>query len=265
MRSEPLAIDTTGAAQMARTRVAVLGVPIDAIDWSGAVRRIGEWASRHEGRSVMLCNAHSVVTASREHDMALAVQRADLALPDGAPVAWVVARQTGSPQPRIGGPDLMLALCEMAARDGISIYLYGSTDDTLQALRSRLHQRYPGLRIAGLRSPPYRALSGEEQDSDIVRLNDSQAGIVFVALGCPKQERWIDAHRGRVHAVLVGVGAAFDFHAARVRRAPVWMRELGLEWLHRLASEPRRLWRRYLVTNTMFILGAMRQMWRTGP
>ena len=245
----------------ARLRVLVLGVPVDAIGWTDVVQTVAGWAARGESRAVLLCNAHGVVTAGREEGMARAIERADLALPDGAPVAWLMSRRLERVQPRIGGPDLMLALCAHAERAAIAIYLYGGTDDTLQALQARLCRQYPALRIAGMRSPPYRPLNPDEADADVERLNRSGAGIVFVALGCPKQERWIDAQRGRVHAVMVGVGAAFDFHAGLIRRAPPWMREFGLEWLHRLASEPRRLWRRYLITNTAFICGAMRQLW----
>lgn len=254
--------DAVDASSYLRHRYPVLGATIDAIEWDDVLRLITGWAAGRESRAVVLCNAHSVVTARRDRELGQAVLCADLALPDGAPVAWVVSRQRGRWQPRIGGPDLMLACCASAQARGIGIFLYGSTDATLRALKARLAEHYPGLRVAGLRSPPYHAQSQEEIERDVRQINASGAGIVFVGLGCPKQERWIAAQHGRVHAVSIGVGAAFDFHSGQLRRAPLWMRKHGLEWLHRLISEPRRLWRRYLVTNTLFSIGAMRQLWQ---
>ena len=121
---------------------------------------------------------------------------------------------------------------------------------------------FPDLHIAGAISPPFRALTSDEDDVIVAQINASNAGVVFVSLGCPKQELWMAAHRGRIHAVMIGVGAAFDYHAGTIQRAPKWMQDAGLEWLHRLASEPRRLWRRYLVTNTLFMFGAAKQLLR---
>ncbi|MBI2225482.1 MAG: WecB/TagA/CpsF family glycosyltransferase, partial [Betaproteobacteria bacterium] len=143
---------------------------------------------------------------------------------------------------------------------GDAAYFYGGTDATLTLLSARLRAAFPGLRIAGTYSPPFRPLTLEEDAEDVARINDSGAGAVFVGLGCPKQETWMAAHRGRIRAVMFGVGAAFEFHAGVINRAPLWMQRWGLEWLHRLCSEPRRLWKRYLVTNTLFILGAFRQL-----
>jgi N-acetylglucosaminyldiphosphoundecaprenol N-acetyl-beta-D-mannosaminyltransferase len=183
-----------------------------------------------------------------------------MATPDGAPVAWMLRRLGFAGQPRVNGPDLMWALCERCAASGQPVFLYGSTTATLERLVRRMGEAFPGLKLAGVESPPFQAMTDEEDAAVVKRINDSGASIVFVSLGCPKQEAWMAAHRGRVKAVMIGVGAAFDFHAGIVSRAPVWMRENGLEWLHRLGSEPRRLWRRYLVTNTLFIVGAIRQL-----
>jgi len=245
-----------------RQTVPVLGAPIDAIDMPGAVARISRWAESHKSHYVCVCNAHSVVTASRDPSFAQVLQAADLALPDGAPVAWLMRRQGMRGQTRVSGPDLMAEYCEHAARCGQSIYLYGATEATLASLHQALLSRWPTLRIAGAHSPPFRPTTEEEDAADIERINASGAGTVWVSLGCPKQEVWMLAHRGRIHGVMIGVGAAFDFHAGTVARAPAWMRANGLEWLHRLASEPRRLWRRYLVTNTLFIVGAAAQLLR---
>jgi N-acetylglucosaminyldiphosphoundecaprenol N-acetyl-beta-D-mannosaminyltransferase len=167
-------------------------------------------------------------------------------------------------QRRVSGPDLMWALCERCAAEGLPIYCYGSSDQTLVLLAQRLQAAFPGLQVA-MESPPFRPLSVEEDAAAVDRINASGAGLVFVGLGCPKQERWMAEHRGRVHAVMLGVGAAFDFHAGTVARAPQWMQRTGLEWLHRLVSEPRRLWRRYLTTNSVFIWKAACQLLRRRP
>ena len=243
-----------------RKTALVLGAPIDVVTAAQAVARIAQWAAAHESRVVCLCNAHSVVTAAQDANFLGVIQRADLATPDGAPVAWMLRRQGATGQTRVSGPDLMLDYCAHAAAIGQPIYLLGSTPDTLARLQQRLQQRWPALQIAGAASPPFRPLSDAEDAQIVQAINASGAGTLWVSLGCPKQEQWMDAHRGRVQTVMIGVGAAFDFHAGSVARAPAWMRKHGLEWLHRLASEPRRLWRRYAITNTAFILLAARQL-----
>jgi len=148
---------------------------------------------------------------------------------------------------------LMWKSCARAAGSGVSIFLYGSGPETLRRLSARLVHEFPRLTIAGCYSPPFRPLTPGEDTEGVKAINDSGAGIVFVSLGCPKQETWMAEHRGRISAVMVGVGAAFEFHAGTMKRAPRWMQDVGLEWLHRLMSEPRRLWRRYFVTNSLFL------------
>jgi N-acetylglucosaminyldiphosphoundecaprenol N-acetyl-beta-D-mannosaminyltransferase len=246
-----------------RRTLPVLVAPIDVVGWQQAIDRISAWAQTRQSRYVCICNVHSTVSASRDAAFAKVIEQADMATPDGAPVAWMLRRQGAAGQSRVSGPDLMLAYCDHAARTGESIFLYGSTDATLAALQSNLLARWPRLRIAGMCSPPFRALSAEEDLAHVDLINQSGAGTVWVSLGCPKQEHWMAAHRGRINAVMIGVGAAFDFHAGTVRRAPAWMRNNGLEWLHRFLSEPRRLWKRYLVTNSVFILAAARQLMTT--
>lgn len=249
-----------GATTPSRRGGRVLGAFIDALDWQQTQERIVTWASKHDSRYVCICNAHSVVTASRWEPFRSVINGADLATPDGAPVAWMLRRLGFEGQPRVSGPDLMWALCGRAEAAGLGVYFYGGAPGTLLALEHRLRETFPRLTIAGMESPPFRPATPQEDAASVARMNDSGAAIVFVSLGCPKQEEWMAAHRGRVRAVMIGVGAAFDFHAGVVSRAPRWMREHGLEWLHRLASEPRRLWRRYLVTNTLFIVGALGQL-----
>ncbi len=251
-----------------RTTGNVLGAHIDALTWDDALDRLLGWARGRESRYVTICNVHVVVSASRDAAYRDIINGSDMATPDGAPVAWMLRRQGFANQPRISGPDVMWALCERCAAEGLPVYCYGSTDATLALLEQRLRAAFPALKIT-MESPPFRALTAEEDAAAVDRINASGAGIVFVGLGCPKQENWMAEHRGRdafdqsplrVRAVMIGVGAAFDFHAGTVRRAPAWMRDNGLEWLHRLLSEPRRLWKRYLVTNTLFIVGAARQL-----
>jgi N-acetylglucosaminyldiphosphoundecaprenol N-acetyl-beta-D-mannosaminyltransferase len=248
----------------ARRTLPVLGARIDAVTMDEALTRIAAWAAAGESRTVCICNAHSAVTASTDAAFREAVNGADLATPDGAPVAWMLRRQGVAGQRRVSGPDLMWAYLERAEGRREPIYLYGSTPETLAALQAALHRRFPALPIAGSWSPPFRAPTAEEIAADLERIHTSGARTVWVSLGCPKQELWMAERRGALMRPMLGVGAAFDFHAGTVARAPRWMQDNGLEWLHRLLSEPRRLWRRYLVTNTLFVLGAARQLLRGG-
>ncbi|AKC86799.1 WecB/TagA/CpsF family glycosyltransferase [Pseudoxanthomonas suwonensis] len=241
-------------------KVDVIGAPINLFDWEGVITKISEWAELRQSKVVCICNAHSLVTAKRSLSFARIIRRADLATPDGMPVAWMLGFMTGNRPKRISGPDLMLRYCRHAAASEQSIYLYGGSQATLDSLVVALQRQFPGLIIAGFYSPPFRELTTEEADAVVDAINSSGANVVWVGLGCPKQELWMSENYGRVNAVMIGVGAAFDYHAGTLRRAPVWMQNCGLEWLYRLANEPRRLWKRYLVTNTLFIWYSARQL-----
>ena len=245
-------------------RQEILTAPINVIGWNDSVHQILSWASGRQSRYVCICNVHSVVTAQQDPGFRKVISEADMATPDGMPVVWMLRQLGYSKQMRINGPDLLWKLCGLVHKSDISVYFYGGSDQTLQKLQTRLSEAFPNIRISGMKSPPYRMLSEEEAEADIRAINDSGAGIVFVCLGCPKQERWMEAHRGLINAVMIGVGAAFDYHAGTIRRAPVWMQNIGLEWFFRLMSEPRRLWKRYLITNTLFIVGAFRQLLMRG-
>lgn len=236
-----------------RSGAYVLDTFIDATSWNDAVGRIADWGAEHQSRYVTLCNVHSVVTGSQDAQFADVINGADMALPDGAPIAWSLRKEGFAKQERISGPDLMLRVLAEAERRGQSVYFYGSVDDTLSKLRGRMLARFPKLKIAGMASPPFRKLTDQENADYAQAINQSGAQVVFVGLGCPKQETWMAEHRGTVKAVMVGVGAAFDYHAGTLRRAPVWMQERGLEWLYRFVCEPRRLARRYLETNSIFV------------
>ena len=243
-----------------RKGASVLGAFIDATGWGETVERIAAWAAARESRYVCVCNAHSVVTATQDPKFQRVLNAADMATPDGAPVAWMLRRLGHPHQTRISGPDLMERLLGEAEKRAIPVYFFGNREIVLDELARRIVRGFPGIHLAGSQPSPFRDMSPEEDADAIARINNSKAGIVFVALGCPMQERWMAEHRGIVKAVMIGVGGAFNVYIGTVQRAPVWMQNIGLEWLHRLCSEPRRLWKRYLVTNTLFILGAIRQL-----
>lgn len=247
------AVALAGAQAGLEVRHPVLGVQVDALSPGLAVARLMAWAEARESRYACLCNVHSVVEARRNQRHLQALQGADLVLPDGAPIAWTLRAKGRSGQSRVDGPGTMWRLCAQAEQAGVRIGLFGATPDTLQALQRRLQRAFPRLEIAYAFSPPFRALSTAEDAAVCRAIADAGVGLLFVGLGCPKQERWMADHRDRLPAVMLGVGAAFDFHAGTVARAPEWMGEAGLEWLHRLAGNPRRLAGRYLVTNSAFI------------
>jgi N-acetylglucosaminyldiphosphoundecaprenol N-acetyl-beta-D-mannosaminyltransferase len=245
---------------MQRKGHSILGASIDALSWNEALEKIVTWSARRESRYVCICNVHSVVTTTRDANFRHVVNEADMATPDGAPIAWSLRRFGFSGQARINGPDLMWKYLAEAERLGQKVFFYGSSEPTLAKLASVLALAFPALQIAGMHSPPYRALTQEEDEQEAAMINNSGANIVFVGLGCPKQEKWMAAQRGHIHAVMVGVGAAFDYHAGVIKRAPLWWQRNGLEWLYRLCSEPKRLMKRYMVTNTLFIIGISRQL-----
>lgn len=243
-----------------RVGATALDIFIDALDWDEAVGRIVAWARSRDSRTVCLCNVHSSVTARVDTALAKALERSDMILPDGAPIAWMLRRKKFPRQPRIAGPDLMTEICARLSKEAPSIYLFGSTSDTLDILRSTLKDRYPDLQIAGSLSPRYGSWTKEEESKYIHAINQSGAGIIFIGLGCPKQEIWMVNNRKSISGVMLGVGAAFDFHAGTVHRAPKWLQSIGLEWLFRFLTEPRRLWKRYLITNSRFIWLAAKEL-----
>ena len=232
---------------------------VDSISKQVAINKILSWAASHKSTYIVFANAHVIVSACQNHNYMNVVNSANLVLPDGAPVAWMIRRLGNNYQSRLSGPDLMIDLCYHCQINRISIYLYGSTEKNLTNLKTYLIRKYPHLLIAGAESPPFRPLSDQELIDTAYRINSSGAGVVFVGLGCPKQEFWMSRQKMAINAVMLGVGAAFDFYSGTSARAPVWMRNNGLEWFFRLCSEPRRLWKRYLVTNSLFLILAMKQ------
>ncbi len=235
----------------------ILGAKIDALNWGEVLSTLQLWAEENKSRYVCICNVHSVVTAYDNNEFCRIINQADMATPDGMPIAWAMRLQGFSRQERINGPELMWRYCKQAAENGQSVFFYGSTEQTLVLLKQSFQSTLSNLKIAGMLSPPFRKLTKEEDSIEVEQINTSGASVVFVGLGCPKQEIWMAGHMGRVNAVMIGVGAAFDFQAGVITRAPQWVQDIGLEWLYRLIIEPRRLWRRYLVSNLSFILRAV--------
>lgn len=240
----------------------VQGVRFDATTYADATARILDWASRAESRTVFCSNTHSVVEAKDSADFRAVLNAADLNTPDGVPTVWAL-RHLGVPDAeRVYGPDLTLHVLRACAAAGVPVAFYGSSDSTLAALAARLPHVAPGLDVRDMISPPFRSLTDAEDAAYVERLAASGARVLFVGLGCPRQEAWCHAHRGRVPAVMLGVGAAFDFHAGRVRQAPPVLQRMGMEWAFRLAVEPRRLWRRYTRVVPRYALGFAAQVLR---
>ncbi|MDX2157234.1 MAG: WecB/TagA/CpsF family glycosyltransferase [Hyphomicrobiaceae bacterium] len=240
-------------------RIEILGVPISALDLSGVLATLADWLGEHrkgtaKGRYVCACDVHSVMRARDDARHMRALRGADMIVADGTPLVWLSRLRGESALSRVPGPDLLTAVCERSEAEGWSHYFYGGAEGVADKLAERLARSYPGLTIAGTTCPPFRAQTPEEIERDIARINASGADIVWIGLGCPKQELWMHELSSRFQGrILIGVGAAFDFHTGRIVRAPRWMRDNGLEWLHRLMSEPRRLWRRYLLLAPRFL------------
>ena len=240
----------------------ILGVRFHATRYEQATNLILRWAARRESRTVYCSNTHSVIEAQDDASFLNVLNTADLNTSDGVPIVWALRRE-GVGAERVYGPDLTLHVLRAAAERGLPVAFYGSTPETLDLLRETLPDLVPGLDLRAMISPPFRPLSDEEDQAFTDELAESGARIVFVGLGCPRQERWCHAHRGRLPAVMLAVGAAFDFHAGRVRQAPPLLQRMGMEWAFRLAMEPHRLWRRYTRVVPRFLIGYGRQMARS--
>jgi N-acetylglucosaminyldiphosphoundecaprenol N-acetyl-beta-D-mannosaminyltransferase len=220
-----------------------------------ALDTIDLWNSEKKSNYVTITGVHGVVESQFDEDLRRIHNEAGMVTPDGMPMVWLGRNRGFEYMDRVYGPDLMLAVCERSQINGSRHFFYGGDNGVPELLRDRLIERYPGLQIVGTYSPPFRPLVDEEQTAVIDMINDANPDIVWVGLSTPKQERWMAAHVGRLNAsVLIGVGAAFDFHAGLKMQAPRWMQRSGMEWFFRLMSEPRRLWRRYLKTNSLFLL-----------
>ena len=244
-------------------RMAILGTGVDVLDPTSAADQIERWIGTRTPVYVSVANVHTVMETRWNREFAEAQRNANMVTPDGVPLVWFGRLSGFSDIRRVYGPDLMLELCRRSVDSGARHFCYGSTPEVLDRLVARLRTLYPGLRIAGTHSPPFRPLTDEETAAVIDKINRSGADILWVGLGAPKQEQWMAEIRPRLQTpVMVGVGAAFDFIAGTKPQAPPIVRRLGLEWLFRLLSEPGRLWKRYLSTNPAFLWLAARELLR---
>ena len=231
----------------------ILGMRVDVTTYQSVTDLIIRWAIAGESKYVCAANVHMTMEAHDSPEFREVVNGADLVVPDGMPLVWALRMLGCADAQRVRGPSLLDHVCKAAEERSIPVGFYGSTPETLRALVVNLQARYPELNIAYYYSPPFRPLTPDEELEVVKRIRSSGARILFVGLGCPKQERWMARQLGQIPAVMLGVGAAFDFHAGMQPEAPQWMQSVGLEWLFRLAKEPRRLWRRYLKHNPRFL------------
>jgi N-acetylglucosaminyldiphosphoundecaprenol N-acetyl-beta-D-mannosaminyltransferase len=238
----------------------ILGSRVDPINYAQAVKQVITWSQNHESRYVCVANVHMLMEAYDSLEFQNVVNAADLVTPDGMPLVWMLRRLGYPEQGRVYGPELTQKLIEAIAALEIAIGFYGGTVETLQKLTAIFKKEFPNLKIAYSYSPPFRSMTAEEDETIIRTINASGTKILFIGLGCPKQERWMAAHRGQIRAVMLGVGAAFDYYSGNKRQAPVWMQKNGLEWLFRFYHEPTRLWRRYFYHNPRFLVLALIQL-----
>lgn len=237
-----------------RGRHSVLGVDVNAVDYDVALQRISAAARQRQPLGVSALAVHGVMTGVLDATHRYRLNQLELIVPDGQPVRWALRWLHGAALPdRVYGPTLMLRVCEQAAREGTPVFFYGATEEMLGQLRRRLLDRFPQLKIAGLRQSRFRRLSETERDETVSSILESGAAITFVGLGCPRQEVWAYEFRKRLSMPVLAVGAAFNFHAGALSQAPPLMQRWGLEWLYRLACEPARLWKRYLLLNPLYL------------
>ena len=242
-------------------KTSLFNIDYAIVDYDLAAKTIVQMAALRRSFGVSALAVHGLVTAVKDCRVGDAVRSIDMVVPDGQPVRWAlnIFHQAGL-QDRVYGPTLTLHVLKMANEMGLSVFLYGSTKQTLDLLTKFIQENYPSLRLAGTHVDRFRDATRDEDREDILKINQSGAQIVLVGRGCPRQEIWVADHLGKVNAAMMAVGAAFDFHAGTLRQAPHWMQKCGLEWFFRLLMEPRRLWKRYLMTNSYFIWLCFREL-----
>lgn len=243
-------------------KIPILKTLIHSVSYHKSIDDIRSWSNSFKTHIVYAANVHMVMGAYDSPEFRHIVNSADLVTPDGMPLVWIMRARGVKGQERVYGPHLMLKTLKMAEDEKITVGFIGSTPYTLEKLVTNLKLRYPKLHIGCQISPPYSQATADEDKAIVEQITSSNPRILFVGLGCPKQERWIYEHRDSVNAVMIGVGAAFDFYAGTVSQAPAWIQRMGLEWLFRLVQEPRRLWKRYLVQNPRFAILALLEQFR---
>lgn len=259
---DPIIINQAGlmASNCTLPTQTVLNSPVTALRFDKQIHTMLDWASRRESRIVCVANVHMLMEAHWNSKMAEVLNSADLVTPDGMPLVWMMKLLGRQEQDRVAGMDIFLGLCEQAQALNISLFFVGSVTPILERIKQRLKQDFPHLKIAGMEPLPFRPLTPMEDEALIQTINASGAGLVFVSLGCPKQEYWMAQHHGKIKAVMLGVGGVFPVYAGIHKRAPRRIRNLGLEWLYRFLQEPRRLFNRYIKTIPPFIWLATRQL-----
>lgn len=235
----------------------ILGVDIAAIDMKWLLDFISDNISSLSGDYITVANVHTTVTAFEDAEYKKVQNGGIMSIPDGGPLSSVGQRRGFTNMKRTTGPSFMGEIFKISASTGYRHYFYGSTEETLAKLNNVLNETYPGIQIVGIHSPPFRHMTDEEDKAVVEKINEANPDFVWVGLGAPKQEEWMAAHQGKIHGLMVGVGAGFDYHAGNLERAPEWMQKHNLEWVYRLMQDPKRLFGRYLHTNTKFIWNAM--------
>ncbi|WP_242045654.1 MULTISPECIES: WecB/TagA/CpsF family glycosyltransferase [unclassified Calothrix] len=238
----------------------VLDFPITALRFKEQMQAIVKWAIARESRTVCVANVHMLMEAHWNPEFATVVRNADVVTPDGMPLVWMMRLMGARSQDRVAGMDILQELCQLAQAKNLSVYFLGSHTEVLSRMRKRLDQEFPKLKIAAMEPLPFRPLTEAEDLALNQKINASGAGLVFVCLGCPKQEKWMAQHKGKIQAVMIGLGGVFPVYAGIQKRAPKIVRELGFEWLYRWIQEPRRLWGRYLKTIPPFMWLAIKQI-----
>ena len=241
-------------------KVSVVGSPVTALSFEKQIHIMSDWAVQKLSKVVCVANVHMFMEAYWHQDFKELLAMSDLVAPDGMPLVWMMRLLGVHDQDRVAGMDIFLALCRQASEQKISVCLVGSTSEVLSRICERLSHDFPSLKVARTEPLPFRPLTTEEDTALVNRINSSGSGIVFVALGCPKQECWMANHKDRIEAVMIGIGGVFPVFAGLQKWAPKWCRDAGLEWLYRLMQEPRRLWRRYGKTIPPFICLSLRQL-----
>lgn len=235
----------------------IMGVNIAAIDMPWLLDFTGDNIQNLSGDYMCVANVHTTVTAYEDPEYLEVQNGGIMAIPDGGPLSSVGRKRGYEHMQRVTGPSYMGEILKISAEKGYSHYFYGSTEETLKQLEAVLKTEYPQVKIAGMYSPPFRPLTDDEDAEVVNRINESNPDFVWIGLGAPKQEKWMAIHQGRVNGFMVGVGAAFDYYAGNIKRAPEWMQKCNLEWFYRLMQDPKRLFSRYLKTNTKFIVNAV--------
>lgn len=252
---------TSESASFSPTRCcSILGMRVHELDCDGILQRVRQWARESASRYMCISTVHMVMESYDDKSFKAVVNDADLVATDSVPLVWVSRWLGLNKQTTVAAWELPITLCEMAAREQIPVGFYGSTPEIVQDFAENMKRRFPSLKVPYAVSPPFRPLTAEEDDEIVHNINRAGVRILFVGLGCPKQERWMSEHRGRVSATMFGVGWAFEVLAGRSKPAPAWIYKIGMQWLYRLVLSPRKLWRRHLKNNPRFIVLILRQL-----